>query len=179
MNITKKIAAYFLLAIFLFNTMGYFIAFQAMQFQIKSHVISEINLGIKTDAETIITINKNDISKIDWEESGKEMVYNNKRYDIVKSTENNNSITYYCINDTQEETLYSNLDEHINMHIATNKPTTSHSSKNLVNDVVKIFFANQYQFSFTNKATSVCFLPFRVNYTSESITTNSPPPQFV
>ncbi len=179
MNITKKIAAYFLLAIFLFNTMGYFIAFQAMQYQIKSSIISAINNGIKTDSETIITINKSDVSKINWEESGKEMVYNNKRYDIVKSTENNNSITYYCINDTQEETLYSNLDEHINMHIATNKPTTSHSSKNLVNDVVKIFFTNQYQFSFTTQATSVCYFPFRVNYTSEHILTNSPPPQFV
>ena len=179
MNFTKKIAALFLLAIFLFNTMGYFIAFKAMQYQIKSTIISEINLGIKTESETIVTINKNDLSEIDWKESGREMVYNGKRFDIVKSKEDINSITYYCINDKQEETLFSNLDEHINMHISTDKSTTSHSSKNLVNDVVKIFFTSQHQFTFTTQATSVCFLPFRVDYTSESIKTNSPPPQFV
>ena len=54
MNITKKIAAYFLLAIFLFNTMGYFIAFQAMQFQIKSVSSNEL---MKTTANKYLFSN--------------------------------------------------------------------------------------------------------------------------
>jgi hypothetical protein len=160
--------------------MGYFIAFKAVQYEIKSTIVSEINLGIKTNAETIITINKTDLSKIDWQEEGKEMVYNGKRFDVVKSKADQTTVTFYCINDTQEETLFANLDKHVTSHVAYNKPLTNQSAKNIVNDIVKIFFTSQQEFTFTTPATvTVVFSPFRVNYTSELTKTNTPPPQFV
>ncbi len=179
MKITKQITALFLLSIFLFNTMGYFVAFKVAQYQIKSDIISEINMGIPTSAESIITISKNDLAKIEWQENEKEMIYEGKRYDIVKTKEDKNSITYYCINDKQEETLFANLDDHINTHVITNKPIKNNSPKNLVNDVVKIFFTNQQQFNFKTSVNTISFFQIKEDYISASIKTNSPPPRFV
>lgn len=177
MNITKKIVAYFFLFIFLFNTMGYFIAFRAMQYQIKSTIISQIKLGINTEAQTIITIDKKDLHKIDWKDNRKEMVYNSERYDIINSQENKNSITYFCINDKKETVLFSNFEEHIEKHITNNKPLKNGATKNLANDVVKIFYPNQQLFAFTPEGTQVAFHSISPNYSSAYHKTTTPPPQ--
>ncbi len=159
--------------------MGYFVAFKISQYQIKSTLVSEIKSGIITQEETIITINKNELSKINWQENGREMVYNNKRYDVVKSKENKTSLTYYCINDKQEETLFTDLDTHINTHIISTKPLKNNSQKSLENDVVKIFCTNKQQQNFILSENKISFLPIKENYVSEYIKTNSPPPEFV
>ena len=147
-----------------------------MQYSIKSEITLEINLGINTEAETIITINKKDISTIDWKEKGKEMVYNNKRYDVIKQEENKTSVTYYCVNDKQEEQLFSDLDEHIHSHIM-NTPIKNHSQKNSINDVVKVFYQNNYSFIRDNTSTDFYFNTTNSVYTSVVIETNSPPPE--
>ncbi len=159
--------------------MGYFIAFKVTQFQIKSTIVSQIKLGISNDAETIITINKNELSKIDWQENGKEMVYNNKRYDVIKSKEGKTTITYYCINDKQEETLFADLNDHINSHVISTKPIKNHSSKTLENDVVKIFFNHQQSFNLITNESGISFLSVKEDNDSEYIKTNSPPPWLV
>ena len=179
MKITKQITALFLLCIFLFNTMGYFVAFKVAQDQIKSDIISEINAGVSTNEETIITINRTDLASVQWLEDGKEIRYNNQRYDVVKSKEDKSTVTYYCINDKQEETLFADLDNHINTHIITNTPIKNNSSKSLVNDVVKIFFTHQQQFNLNVSVNTISFFQIKEDYISASIKTNSPPPRFV
>ena len=179
MKLSKKIAAYFLLSIFLFNTMGYFVAFKVAQHQIKSTIISEINAGVSFSEESILIINKKNVSSIIWEENGKEMTYNGKRFDIIKSIEDNNAITYYCINDKQEETLFANLDEHISTHIISSKPIKNNSQKSLENDVVKIFFTNHQEYKFSTTENNNSYFPIKEDYISEYITTNSLPPELV
>ena len=159
--------------------MGYFIAFKVTQFQMKSTIVSQIKLGISNDAQTIITINKNELSKIDWQENDKEMVYNNKRYDVIKSKEDKTTITYYCINDKQEETLFADLNDHINSHVISTKPVKSHSSKTLENDVVKIFFNHQQLINLIPNESGISFLSIKEDIVSEYIKTNSPPPWLV
>lgn len=176
MNISKKITALFLLCIFLFNTIGYFIAFKVTQYQIKSEVFAEIKSGIMP-AETIITIDKRDLSKIVWQDDGREILYNGKRLDVVKSKQDNTSITYYCFNDKQEESLFASLDNHINTHIISGKPLSRTSSKNLVNDVIKIFFSNHHEFNYSSIGTSISFFPANKHYISASLSITSPPPR--
>jgi len=158
--------------------MGYFIAFKAMQYEIKSNIISQIKLGVPTAEETVLTIAKSDLTNIDWKEQGKEMVYNGKRYDVIKTKEEATTITYYCINDKQEETLFANLDNQINTHISNQKSSSKGTTKNMVNDIVKIIFNQTSSFSFNSEATSSrYFLPYEVSFTSETIQTTSPPPR--
>ncbi len=159
--------------------MGYFIAFKVTQHQIKSSIVSEIKSGIITNATTVIIINKNELSKLEWLEKDKEMRYNNERYDVVKSEENTTSITYYCINDKQEETLFAELDTHINTHIINTKPSKNNAPKSLEHDVAKIFFANNQQKNFILTENKVSFFSIKKYFNSAFINTNSLPPELV
>lgn len=174
----KKIAILFLLSIFLFNTVGYFIAFKSVQYEIKSEVLSEIKQDINNKELTPVTINKNNLQDIEWLESGEEMRYNDQLYDIVKSTETSSTITYYCIADTKEESLFTNLDEHIRTHIAANKP--AQNQKTSVDKVIKLYFAIEQSIKFKDVSLNrVQFLQTNLIYSSTLLETDSPPPEFV
>lgn len=174
----KKTAVIFLLSIFLFNTVGYFIAFKAVQFEIKTEVQSEIIQGLNINELTSVTINKNNLGTIEWFEDGKEMRYKGEMYDVVKSAECATSITYYCINDKQEESLFANLEEHINTHVAVNKPMQN--QKKIIDNVIKVYFSNR-QTAKLNYASSsaIQFSPANLTFQSTLIETDSPPPEFV
>ena len=163
--------------IFLFNTAGYFIAFKTQQYQVKSEIESEIKAGINTNELTTVTISKMDLSDIQWMESGKEMRYNGEMYDVVKSSETSNSVTYYCINDAKEESLFANLDDHINTHVLSNVPQKS--SKKLIDHVVKLYFSTPPAAEFSSTAYSQNFSFGNSIFTSVIIEKNAPPPEFV
>jgi len=175
----KKTAALFLLFIFLFNTVGYFIAFKAVQSEIKREAKTEISHDLINKKLTSITINKKKLVDIKWLESGKEMLYNNKLYDIVKTTETSSSITFYCINDTKEESLFANLEDHINTHIAANKPINSGNQKKVTDNVIKLYFPNEHSINFISSISAFQFFPANGTYLSTLIETDSPPPEFV
>ena len=175
----KKAALFFLLCIFLFNTAGYFIAFKVAQYEIKSETRSYIRSNININELIAITINKADLTSVKWEESGREMFYKNELYDIVNSTEVATTITYYCLNDKKEKSLFANLDDHINMQVS-DQPLKNDGSKKLVDHVIKLYFHNESLFTAaTSNILSSVFPNMVINYTPVLIETNSPPPEFV
>lgn len=174
----KKTLTLFLLSIFLFNTIGYFLVYKVAQYQLKDEVKLEIKSGIDSDELKILTINKNDLKNIEWLESNKEMRYNKQLYDIVKSTETSSAITFYCINDIKEESLIANLDEHINTHIAANKPVQN--QKKIVDIVIKLYFSNVHSAKFNVVVLNTTqFSSTNLIYSSTLIEADSPPPEFV
>lgn len=176
----KKVISIFLFGIFLFNMAGYFIAFKSFQYQIKKEIKAEIKRIVNPDELTAIVINKKQINKIDWLEKGKEMYYNGKLYDVIKHTEDAASITYYCINDKQEELLFANLEEHIATHIAANKPIKNQASKKLADKVAKLYFLNEQLTKFNIISFNLTqFSSTNLIYRSTLIETDSPPPEFV
>lgn len=176
----KKAVSIFLFGIFLFNLAGYFIAFKSLQYQIKKEIKAEIKKNINSDELTTIVIDKEQINKIDWFEEGKEMYYNGKLYDVVRLTKNVTSVTYYCINDKQEELLFANLEEHIAMHIAANKPIKNQASKKLANNVIKLYFFNDQSIKFNTDLLNLShFFSIHLPYKSTFIEIDSPPPEFV
>lgn len=176
-SIMKKAVPLFLLCIFLFNTVGYYIAFKAVQYEVKNEIRSEIKSGIKTDELIVLTIKKNDLSSIQWEESGTEMRYKGGMYDIVKSTQTPEAIIFNCINDAKEESLFTNLDDHINVHVATNKPLKN--AKKLIDTVVKLYFTYSQEVNLNVVETQHKFLSENLIFTSSVIEKNVPPPQFL
>jgi len=178
-KITQKITAFFLLSIFLFNTMGYFVAFKVAQYQIKSAVFSDIREGINLEKATLITLKKAEVNSIVWLEKGKEMRYNNQLYDIVKYTENKETITYYCLSDKLEQHLFSHLNEHINTHVTLANPGKNKSSTNIKNSVVKLFFPHCFQYNLKTSEVNIRFSTIKEDFISAAIGTNSPPPRLV
>jgi hypothetical protein len=162
----KRVISSFLLFIFLFNILGYFIAFKAVQYNVRTEIAFEIKQGLNSNTLTKITVNKNKLSLIDWKEAGSEMLYKGKLYDIVKSTENSTSITYYCLGDEEEERLLESLDEHINTHIASGKPFKNDSKKNIVDQVLKLYFAPEANQQFFIVYSIVIRSEYKNNYSS-------------
>jgi predicted P-loop ATPase/GTPase len=156
---------------------GYFIAFKVQQNQVKEEIESEIKAGVNTKDLTTITINKTDIATIHWTDSNKEMRYKDDLYDIVKSSETATTITYYCLNDTKEESLIADLNTHINTHVVANK--TNKNSKKSVDNIVKLYFMSKDITVSYSSLSSLNYLPFNVDFTSTVLEKNAPPPEFV
>lgn len=97
--------------VLLFSINGSFIAFKVSQHSVKNEVKRKIRSRIpETDLE-LITFNRADLNTIVWEEEGKEFWHNGKMYDIVKSLSSDKTISFYCIRDTKEESLFAFLEE--------------------------------------------------------------------
>ncbi|MDO9185774.1 MAG: hypothetical protein Q7W13_07165 [Bacteroidia bacterium] len=159
---------------------GYIIAFKSFQYQIKKEIKAEIKRNVNPNELTAIVIDKKQINKIDWQQEGKEMYYKGKLYDVVRLTKNDTSITYYCINDKQEELLFANLEEHIATHIAANKPIKNQGSKKLADKFAKLYFLNEELTKFNIVSFNLTQLSStNLNYRSTLIETDSPPPEFV
>ena len=171
----KKIFLFTFLIIFLFNFAGYFIVFKVEQYQIKSEIEAKITAGIETEALTIITIEKSDFQSVEWVEGNKEFRYKGGLYDVVKNTETRKTITYYCISDLKEESLFSDLDEHIHVNVANN---SQKSSKKLNNHVIKLYFLNTRPILIPQELAYFPLFSSRVISASAILEINTPPPQF-
>lgn len=175
----KKIAIFSLLAIFLFNSVGYFIVFKVAQLEARKEIKTKIKLGLPDNELTAIEFNKNDLTNIHWVKENKEFYYKGKLYDVVKKDEKNSTIVFYCIDDKQEHALFASLNEHVDKYISSQDSRKNSSSKKLNNHVVKIYYSNSFGFNFSTHSNSLSYSIFTKNYLSEFPETNSPPPEFV
>ncbi len=175
----KKLAIFSLLAIFVFNSIGYYIVFKVSQSEAKEEIRTSIKLGLPTKELTAIAFDKSSIGKIHWVEKNKEFLYNDKLYDIVKTTDSKNSMIFYCISDEKEEALFANLDEHIKVQLASNDNKNNSTSKKLSNHVVKIYFNHSSDICFYSNDINYLFSIPKINYLSAILETISPPPELV
>jgi len=174
----RKVVSILLLFVFLFNTVGYTIAFEVLHWQVKKAIKKEIKNKLKDEELIPLTFKKSELHKVEFEDGGKEIVYNDEMYDIVKQSETQDKITYYCINDSKEKELFRNLDDHINIHIKSNKPIKNNGAKKLSDNVVKIYFLNKISFSFfEDSSVFERFNPINL-YSSYIQSASSPPPEF-
>ena len=173
----KKAAVISLLVVFLFNSMGYYIVFKAEQWQIKSEVRSQIRSGFENDSQLKITISRAEFSSIELNDNGQEINYKGHLYDIARISETANTITYYCINDSKEESLFATLDQHINSNVAANKPVKNNDTKKITDNVVKVYFSPKNSFDFNSFGTGGIDFP-KVNtfYISAQKQNSTPPP---
>lgn len=130
----------------------------------------------ESELQTIV-FNKSELNAINWIKTDKEFIHHNELFDIVRATETETTITYYCINDKQEEQLFGNLEDHINKHIASNKSNKKNNIKSF-DDKNKI--AHDYNFKLLSNTGEPIerIWSFYKNYESISLAKNSPPPRF-
>jgi hypothetical protein len=106
------------------------------------------------------------------------MRYKGELYDVLKSTETTETITYYCISDKQEEHLFTSLYEHIINHISGGDAKKNTTSKKAVDDKVS-FYSSAYELfpvyaSIASTTYSVCGTDFT---SSTYLQIDSPPPE--
>jgi hypothetical protein len=134
-------------------------------------------LADETEEELLtLYIHKCDANKIEWLDEGKEMRYEGHLYDIAAKTETKDMIVIQCIDDTKEDALFSNLDNHINKHIspAHGEKKRSSSKKRMA---VKFYYKPEpaFSFKFDNPTSYISFEPFL--YSSAYVEIVSPPPE--
>ena len=173
----KKAFSILFLGIFLFNIAGYYIAFKTEQYEIRSEIESEIKAGVNIAELTTISISKTLKSDLQWTESEKEIRYKGEMYDVVKSSETRDSITYFCINDSKEATLFSTLNEHISQHIASNTPWKN--SKKSTTHVLKLYHSFPQLTKILSNSNSETFQFRNSIFTSIKLEVNAPPPKLV
>jgi hypothetical protein len=137
----KKTLAIFIIVLLLFNSMGYYIVFKTMQYAIKKEIKNSIKQGVPDKNLSLIKVAVNDEqnqAEIEWLEEH-EFRYRGQMFDVVRSSLSNDTSYYYCINDKQEEQLFSSLDKQIEHHSKksdANRAKSRNIYKNIIRDVV-------------------------------------------
>lgn len=127
--------------------MGYFAVFQILKYNIKQEIKNAIKSEIPDNKLTVISVSEENIAEITWFENGKEFMYKDKLYDIIRTTQMGSITTYYCINDTQEKELFTNLNEHIENHVK-NDLSKNKQTKTVLKKVIKDYlFTAKYHFA--------------------------------
>jgi hypothetical protein len=107
----KKSFSFLLLAIFLFNTMGYYFVFKVNQTIIRREIRGIISSGYHKDLCLLVKVDhpcsNPDFKLLDH----REFTYRGRLYDIVSETVRGDAVWYYCINDRQEEKLIAGFEK--------------------------------------------------------------------
>jgi hypothetical protein len=103
----KKLFAYILLLIFLFNSMGYYVVYEFNKMLVKR----EVRAIIRNNPGKFIVIRVEDAAHhpdFTWLEKD-EFVFENRMYDVVSEKRQGNVSVFTCIHDNKEERLVSGL----------------------------------------------------------------------
>ena len=175
----KKSLSILIAILFLYNSVGYLIAFKGLQYGIKKEIKTKIK-GKLDDKELVLIKypshpDRQQKKLFHWKEEN-EFAYNGNMYDVVRQYTVNDTIYYYCINDTKENELFGNLNVQVDQNMA---------SSAMANNLVKLFKLSvdqSYLFSFsignlvrTSKATYSLFKA--PGYVPVQQEVDTPPPE--
>jgi|ERR1043165_2825055 hypothetical protein len=174
----KKTAVICLLAIFLFNSMGYLVTFEVARLQARKEIDAKLSLLTQKDL-AVITIPDERSQEIEWHEEGREMKYRDKMYDIIRIQKKGAYTTYYGIPDDREKLLYEGLDQYVENYMQNGAGKGNPSSKKVKEQTTELYFNSIFElppgfFSITGMS----FISTANNYSSVCHEISSPPPEF-
>lgn len=114
----KRLILFLLLGIFLYNQVGYFIAFKLLQQQARKEIKKKLKNSVPESELAVFTFSRKEAADLQWVKEGKEFMHNGSMYDVVRAEEHEGAITYHCVNDEQEKQLFVDLEKHVYDHIA-------------------------------------------------------------
>jgi hypothetical protein len=168
----RKIAAVFLLMVFLINLAGVFIVFEIQRSLIHNEVIQLLECPEFEEELTVIMMTLDNTRLFEWEDE-KEFRYNNMIYDVVKKEINAaGESVYHCFADKKETRLWSNLSEMVK------KNSPSHETiNNLVKLLSSVFIPAEKNFIslFQKKSFLKTLLTDRLLFNEDEVL--SPPPR--
>lgn len=168
----KKLATFSLLAVFLFNSIGYYLTFFAVRAHHKNAIVYHLKLSIPEKQLRAFTFEKSAVNQIVWESKGKEFFLNGDLFDVVRTTETASTITYHCISDSLESKLYDLLTEF------SSENSEKQSNKGPENSV--LYCVNfKFPFAFYNPSVQLVFPISTENYVSAIAEISPPPPKQV
>lgn len=105
-----------------------------------------------------------------------EFIYNGKMFDIISRKTSNGYTTFYCMNDTQEEQLYSTLKDHIMHNTDQNLPVKDKSNL-IIKNIIKEALADKSIKQPLSLMTFIINFNFETTLLQNFKTVLSPPPK--
>ncbi len=146
-----RLASISVLSILLINIAGYYPVYKIQQWQIRKEIKKKIKASVPEDELYRIKVTKNS-TELEWVREDKEFIYDGKMYDIVRCESSGDSITYFCINDTQEMMLFQKLDELVQKNMDSDSSEEPEQNDDFghrrpVKRAAKIFYSLHYLLS--------------------------------
>lgn len=157
----------------MYQTLGYFVVFKILQINIRHEVKEKIENSLGEDQFEIITIKTGEENQIEWTREGREFLFNNKMYDVVKKKEKDNAIKYFCLNDKKEEELFANLDNFVRKN-----PQNDKNIKNILSNVVNNYFFEDVNLEKGMFVAEIISLRKTYFYKNLERKVQNPPPKF-
>ncbi|HET6273689.1 MAG TPA: hypothetical protein VFG32_11950 [Bacteroidota bacterium] len=140
---TRTIAIVFLV-LYAYNIAGYLAVFKTMQYHVRKEIKRQIKEAVPQKDLTLITIAEGEESALNWIKDN-EFRYMGNLFDVVRYSRQNDTTYYYCVNDTQEELLFENLDAHVKTQM--NADGAAQKTADLFKSTIKDHFPQSLTFS--------------------------------
>lgn len=112
----RRLFALVFISLYLYNIVGYLALFSVLQYQVRNEVKNMLKAGVSEKELVKFAFHtpslRNGIYQIQWIDKN-EFRYDGRMYDVVRSTAAQDTTYVFCINDTQENRLFENLDTHV------------------------------------------------------------------
>lgn len=175
----KKFITISLLGLMFYNIMGYYIVYLGMIEDVKEEMKSMINSLETADKIVLLKLPYSNGRVIDTSfniTSDNEFSYQGDMYDVVKNEIHDGYIFIYCINDTKEKYITTQLNNYIQDNI-TDEPFRQKKSEGIEKNLIKEFIAKDiFVLGFPPLSTNVIFIPQEI-LLSIKLDIDTPPPK--
>lgn len=173
MFLLKKTIVAALLAVMVYNYVGYYAICLAIEWHLEEEMEETL---LKNAPEALLEkiIYTGNEQHIHWEEEGREFLLNGQMYDVVKVKKENGKTVFLCINDKKEEELVKQLSQVVGSH--TNGPEKS-SKTNLVKAPFDPYIINNEELYFLPGPVEIYFSRYTMLLLNPFSAILSPPPR--
>lgn len=174
----KKLAAIFLLSLFLFNTLGYYFVFSFNRFFIRSEMRSLLRSGYFKDNYVTLEIlnlpHNPDFKRIDKNE----FRYKGNLYDIISEKKNGNVTVFKCVNDLQEENLLACFGRYMDLSSGMNNSAKAKHARAMIYHVIKLALVQGHEIQSPEFPCEILLCNHFYPLHSVLHLPSSPPPEF-
>ena len=134
----KRFFAILFISLYLYNIVGYLAVFSVIQYRIRSEVKQMLKASVSESDFVKFSFHTRSLERglysLRWIDDH-EFTLDGRLYDVVRSSSAGDSTLLLCINDTQEEQLFANLDSHVQRQMGhSGQPNKLDSFKDVFKD---------------------------------------------
>jgi len=168
-----KIQALLLCGLLVYNSLGYFWVFSAMQISIRHQKWAEL-ATVPKNALTTFCFGKNTTEKGFIVVNEHEIVVKGKLYDVVNKSVEGDMVKYSCARDLKEEKLVAKMRL---FNSREHQSPIKNTTRLIIEKVIKNAILNEVQFAIERQCTIINTQSLILKYSGPVLSIHLPPPQ--
>lgn len=139
----KRLFGILFLAIFSFNLLGYFVAFEVMKRAAKRDMKNKMRAGIDASLLSYFTFTEEEYETLEWKDKY-EFVHKKVMYDLIRIEKSDGKIEITCVADSKETKITMSVEEQIDIYVTTNGKQASDKSSGLIQCISKLIVSHDF-----------------------------------